>query len=334
MRRALALLIATLPFLPQFAEAERADCNALARTQVLQAFQSSWSDNSKLLFLSTLAQSEFLIAKEALDRSGKVSVGPLSVSSGTWTKEKQDQLRSELRKIVNVEQLRQSAASVVIFSGDPVSSKLVENCLAGGGLYLTLSDIGNSTAVIDLMWTSYPGSKPSAKIDSVTVINGMIIGGGSFSKEGAELQDKLKQRITIQRPEANKELAVIVNTKDAGSAQAYLPPFDLPPPPTTNVLIEGEPILVGSGAQFDGGRNPGCQTHEAQTCVRPKNGGKIVPASGKPRIINQSGRSGFKDARESPQEYCVTFWASTGACETPVFIRGLATAIEEYIASE
>jgi hypothetical protein len=36
----------------------------------------------------------------------------------------------------------------------------------------------------------------------------------------------------------------------------------------------------------------------------------------------------------NPQQYSVTFWANTGACETPVFIQGYVTAIEEYLVNE
>lgn len=103
-----------------------------------------------------------------------------------------------------------------------------------------------------------------------------------------------------------------------------------PSPKVVRVTIEADAVEVGSGGHYDGGRNPGCQSRSAESCVRPKHGGVIVPGSGKPRIISQSGRSGFRDPKESPQEFCVTIWASTGACETPVYLKGAATAVEEY----
>lgn len=339
MTKAFALVLLTMICLPQVASGQKADCNSLASDLVIKNLQASWSDNSKLLFLSNLTQIEPQASKEALDRSGKISVGLITVGPGSWGKEKQDQLRSELRTIVNIEQLKQSAASVVLSSGDFVAANAVQDCLTSReGLYLSFYDLGKDTAVAELMWTASPGSKESATIDGVTVVHGKIVGGGTFAKEGAELQDRLKQRITIERSDAKQDVFVIVNTKNVGSTQAYLPPSELPlpAPKLVRATIEGKQIVVGSGAYFDGGRNPGCQSRQAQACVQPQHGGKIVSGSGRPRIINQSGRAGVNnsDSRETPQEYCVTFWASTGACETPVSISGVATAVEEYAVDE
>jgi hypothetical protein len=62
-------------------------------------------------------------------------------------------------------------------------------------------------------------------------------------------------------------------------------------------------------------------------------GGKIVSGSGRPKIVAQVGNAGFRDPKESDEEYCISFWANTGACETPVFIKGAAIATEEYTQS-
>jgi hypothetical protein len=107
-----------------------------------------------------------------------------------------------------------------------------------------------------------------------------------------------------------------------------------PPPKIAKELVSGKTLNVGSGAQYDGYRNPGCQPHQATACVTPQHGGKLIPGTGKVIVLDQSGRAGFRDPVEDPQQYCVTFWANTGACETPVFIRGYLTAVEEYTAEE
>src|SRR5262245_47693590 len=114
-----AFVAAGLLFLPPTAWSQGSDCNAPARDLVVNIFRSHWSDNSKLLFLSSLTQMDEKTAKEALDHSGRVSGGPINIGPGTWNKEKQEKLRSELQKIVNIEQLRRSAASISVSSGDP-----------------------------------------------------------------------------------------------------------------------------------------------------------------------------------------------------------------------
>jgi len=338
VQRPFAFLAVCLSLYPALAQAQT-DCNQLARDMVTKNFSSASSDYYKLLFLSSLTQMSEENAKEALGHSGKVSVGPISIGPGTWNKDTQKELRTKLEKILNIEQVKQSAASISVSSGDPDAAKAVETCiLSNGGLFLTLNDRGKDTAVLQMMWTPYPnGRVVKPEIESVTVVHGKIIGGTAYVKRGAHLDDRAKQRVTIERGDPKKDLTVVVNLLSGGSGEAYLPPSELPPPPPPKVvreIVAGDPKDVGSGAHYDGGRNPGCQGHEAGVCVRPKHGGKLVPGSGGVTVTSKSGRAGFKDPIENSQQYCVTFWANTGACETPVFIQGYATAIEEYTVNE
>ena len=275
----------------------------------------------------------------ALAHSGKVSVGPISIGPGTWNKDTQKELRSKLEKIVNIEQLKQSAASISVSSGDPNAAKAVEACLlSNGGLFLTLNDRGKDTAVLQMMWTQYPNGKVvQPEIEDVTVVHGKIIGGETYTKHGAHLDDRARQRVTVERGDPKKDLTVVVNLVSGGSAEAYLPPSELPAPrPARPVqeIVSGELKDVGSGAHYDGGRNPGCQGHEGVASVRPKHGGKLVPGSGGVIVTNRSGGAGHRDPVMNPQQYSVTFWANTGACETPVFIQGYVTAIEEYYVND
>jgi hypothetical protein len=55
-----------------------------------------------------------------------------------------------------------------------------------------------------------------------------------------------------------------------------------------------------------------------------------VKGSGKPHIISQIGRGGTMNEKETEDEYSVTFWTSTTACENETTINGVATAVEEY----
>jgi hypothetical protein len=278
-------------------------------------------------------------AKEALDHSGKVSVGPISIGPGTWNKDTQRELRSKLEKIVNIEQIKQSAASISVSSGDPNAAKAVEACiLSNGGLFLTLNDRDKDTAVLQMMWTPYINGKVvQPEIEDVTVVHGKIIGGETYTKHGARLDDRARQRVTIERGDPKQGLTVVVNLLSGGSAEAYLPPSELPPPPPPRIvqeIVSGDPKDVGSGAQYDGGRNPGCQGHEGIAAVRPKHGGRLVPGSGGVIVTNKTGNAGYREATMNPQQYSVTFWASTGARETPVSIQGYVTAIEEYLVND
>ncbi|MFH6785710.1 MULTISPECIES: hypothetical protein [Methylobacterium] len=315
------------------AYAQGADCNALARDLVVKNFNSSSSDYSKLLFLSSLTQMDEKSASEAISRSGKVKVGPISIGPGTWNNDKKEKLRSELEKFINVDQIRQSAASLIVSSGDASSASVVESCLRSGGFFVKLQDFGKNNATAEITWTNYPTSNIAAVISDITVVNGSIVGGASFAKDGAELKDKLTQTITIKRDDPKQDLLVVANTKNAGSSRGYLPPSELPPAPPPKLLrvaVEGDEVHVGSGERYDGWRNPGCQEHVIDSCVKPQHGGKIVIGTGSSKIVAQSGRVGSRNPRDSSEQYCVTFWANTTACETPVSITGRAIAVEEY----
>jgi hypothetical protein len=336
--RTFVFVIAGLSFLLGPAEAQNTDCNQLARDLVTKSYSAGSSDYYMLLFLSSLTQMSEESAKDALAHSGQVAVGPIKIGPGTWNKDTQKDLKSKLEKIINIEQIKQSAASISMSSGLPDAAKPIESCIASnGGFYVSLNDRGKETAILEMMWTSYPGTKLKPVIESVTIVHGKVIGGSAYTNRGAQLDERMMQRVTIERTDPKKDITAVVNTLNAGSNEAYLPPSELPPPPPPKVireLVQGNPMDVGSGARYDGDRNPGCRAHEAAACVTPKHGGKLVPGSGGVNLTNKTDRAGYKDPIENSQQYCVTFWANTGACQTPVYIQGAATAIEEYTVDD
>src|SRR5215203_4533346 len=75
------------------ASAQRVDCNAIARESIVKELSWQKTDYAKLIFLSSLTQMDLQKSKEALEHSGKVSFGPISIGPGTWGKEKQEELR-------------------------------------------------------------------------------------------------------------------------------------------------------------------------------------------------------------------------------------------------
>jgi hypothetical protein len=331
-----ALLIAGLSFVPQIAEAQT-DCNQLARDLVQKNFQSSWSEYSKLLFLSMLTQMTVEEGQKELSHTGEVSFGPLKIGPGSWNEAQKNSLRTELEKYLRIETLTESAASVISSSGDPKAEQAIVACIqansiANGGLFATLKDKGTDTAVFEVMWGSAPREDAkTVTISDVTVDpqHGRIIGGSA--KKGAVLHDRLSQNVQIKR-NPKKDLLVTLNLVRGGSVDAYLPPSVLPPPPNfARVTIQGKPTgVIGSGGHYDGDRNPGCQAHSAESCVTPQNGGKIVKGSGNPQIMSQVGTGGTSNPKETEDQYCVTFWTDTGGCEYETTISGVATAVEEY----
>lgn len=345
MRIASGLIVIGLSVAPQTVQAQfQTDCNQLAREFVVKRYQAGWSSYSQYLFFSLLTQVDVEKGKEALKHSGEVAFGPLKIGPGTWDRDKQNELRKELTKVVSIENLNQSAAAVTISSGDSEAARSVDACItvngvAHGGLFGTLKDYGKDTAAFDIMWAAPPGGvvKQPPTIKSVSIINGRVVGGDD--NKGAPLPDRLMQAIVIERSDPLKDLTVIVNTEGAGRVAGYLPPSALPPTPDmVRVPIESvssptapSPVEVGSGGKYEGGRNP-CpgSNRSKEICVYPQHGGKLVKGSGKPRKITHNGNVGTSDAKETEDSYCVTFWAATQACEAENLIVGVATAVEEY----
>ena len=101
------------------------------------------------------------------------------------------------------------------------------------------------------------------------------------------------------------------------------------------IEVQGPLIEVGSGGHYDGGRNPGCQAHLSEACVKPQHGGKLIPGTGRANIVVHSGNAGSqKPTIDTVDEFCIALWASTGACEMTAFVRGAAVATEEYQKTE
>ncbi len=167
-------------------------------------------------------------------------------------------------------------------------------------------------------------------MESITVVHGQIIGTETFRKRGFQLGERVAYRLTIKRDDPKQDITVVVNTLKDGSAEAYLPPAELPPRPIVREVVSGEDLEVGSGGKYDGGVSRGCGPHSRQVCVTPQHGGKLLAGTGKPVVIDQKGRSGVREPQESPEQFCISLWADTGGCEYEQYIRGHATATEEY----
>ena len=337
MRLSVALFAVGFSLLAQGVRAET-DCNQIARDTVKRDLTSNWSDYSKLLFLSMLSQMSVQQGQDSLNHTGEVGVGPIKIGPGSWDEKKKNDLSNQLQKLMVLDSLNQSAASVVSSSGDSKAEQAIEACIQSnsvekGGLFAKLKDKGTDIAVFEVMWASAPGGAiRTAKIGDITVDpdHGRIIGGGA--KQGATLNDRLSLNAQIKR-EPTKDLLVTLNLVNGGAVDAYLPPSVLPPPPATlrlPIQANQQTGIIGSGGHFDGDRNPGCKKHSMESCVVPQHGGKIVKGSGKGQIISQVGRGGTENEQETEDRYCVTFWSSTEDCGNETTINGVATATEEY----
>jgi hypothetical protein len=128
-------------------------------------------------------------------------------------------------------------------------------------------------------------------------------------------------------PGSEPVVTLIVVAADKGPTK---PPVTPPPPPTSRAAIVNTAVArITSGGTSDG-HSPFCQRRTVNQCVVPTHGGKLVKNTGSVTNEVRVGRAGWSVAKDTPEQVCIEFWASTGACETEVSIQGQATAVEEY----
>jgi hypothetical protein len=236
MNKFLGALLLTAGIIATQPAAAQSQCDILARDGIMQRKEWHTSNYAKLVLLSRLTQMSDADGTETLSHSGQVGYGPISIGPGTWNKEKRDTLKTQLEKLVNIDEVLASQSSLLLSSGDPIVTKAISDCLRNGGLAVTLLSSGPDLAIMDIEWTPFsgPGSNADAIVDEFKVFNGSIVGGANFTRHNAALGIRNRRSITFSRT-LGKDLTVVVNT-NAGSSHSYLPPVasgtpqPLPPP--------------------------------------------------------------------------------------------------------
>jgi hypothetical protein len=97
------------------------------------------------------------------------------------------------------------------------------------------------------------------------------------------------------------------------------------------VVKSTELSRITSGGTSDG-HSPFCQPRTVRGCVTPQNGGKLIPDTGDVvgLVRNSNTRGTYKVSINKPEQICIDFTASTGACETEIFVQGYASATESF----
>lgn len=122
--------------------------------------------------------------------------------------------------------------------------------------------------------------------------------------------------------------------------------YSIPPGPEPSIFIEVSPkpktlvrekivskklLKITSGGTSDG-HSPFCQTRTNQDCIIPQHGGKLDVGTGNLESLSFNGgpRSTFRVTVDTPDQICFQVTASTGACETEIYIQGYPSAFENY----
>jgi hypothetical protein len=117
------------------------------------------------------------------------------------------------------------------------------------------------------------------------------------------------------------------------SSQPVISIIVIPKPRTRKQIpIQDKKLArITSGGTSDG-KSPFCQPRSTTGCVTPQHGGKLVVDSGglAEMVRNLPARATYKVITNTPDQICVELSASTGACETEIFIQGYPSAVETY----
>jgi hypothetical protein len=103
------------------------------------------------------------------------------------------------------------------------------------------------------------------------------------------------------------------------------------PKKTIQARVQSSQLFrITSGGTSDG-HSPFCQPRTVRGCVLPQHGGRLVPGSGNVVDLQRnSDRGKFQLAIKTPDQICMDFMSSTGACETEIYVQGYVSAVEEF----
>jgi hypothetical protein len=189
--------------------------------------------------------------------------------------------------------------------------------------------------------TTMPAEFTEAAVtaSSLTIDLGQVTIKRNLDRDGQVVLSDLPFRVRG----SNAVISISSNTiafKDPKGSYAI--PAD--PEPVLTLIVIPKPRLkkqelvrapkatrITSGGTSDG-HSPFCQPRSATGCVEPQHGGNLVLGSGgvADLLQNSPTRASYKIVTNTPQQICVEFFASTGACETEIYIQGTVTAVEEF----
>lgn len=149
-----------------------------------------------------------------------------------------------------------------------------------------------------------PNLDPALSSD-IQVINGSVVGSNDYAKQGTHIGIRLTRTIAISR-EAQKDLIVIVNTREGGSGSLYLPVASFPDAKVCKIVY-GTPLT-----------KPGVQSEDLEVAFNStkydcadlgrKNGATDV----------RLGCDGSTGKRFADQQFCIL----GNACATPPGTQG------------
>jgi hypothetical protein len=182
-------------------------------------------------------------------------------------------------------------------------------------------------------------SEAAVRGSALTVDVGMVTQTQNLDSDGQVRLSTLPFRVRSSNVTVSLASSAFVFKEPKGSYP--IPPGREPvitiavvPKPKTRkqVLIKAATISrITSGGTSDG-HSPFCQPRTVRGCVEPQHGGTLVKGSGgvADLVQNNPTRTSTKVVVDTPNQICVDFSASTGACETEIYIQGRVTAVEEY----
>jgi hypothetical protein len=172
------------------------------------------------------------------------------------------------------------------------------------------------------IWVDTEGSKRVGKLTETKASDLLEIVQIPDAWESGALQ----QIVVRKKSDGDAWLTLKVD----GQQQTFFFLKDSPLPAMTSQVVEGPQVRITSGGTSDG-HSPFCQRRAVSSCVVPqKPSGYLLPGSGGWSNLASFGRVGQSVIKDTPEQICVEFWASTGACETEVSISGRATAVERF----
>jgi hypothetical protein len=277
------------------------------------------SDQLRTAFFLSATKDQFTAASRS--SGGSLSYVPLPTDLAY---EQAKQSAEKDAQLANFSYNRQNYSDFLAQQMSPLAADAYSSCIQSDSqpptLQIWYSQRSGDYIFLKALWVGNDPAQAVAKTESKHFV------GLDEIQLPTDWSKGQPQQIVVKR---NSSQDGLLSLRVGGLERTFIVLKD---PQTTQLatsIVSGPTVRITSGGTSDG-HSPFCQRRSVTSCVTPQKGGYLVPGSGIPSEVVKLGRVGTAVVRDAPEQICLEFWASTGACETEVSIQGRTTAVERY----
>jgi hypothetical protein len=282
-----------------------------------------WTDDLKTAFLLTASKEQY----EQASKGGATSFGYGGFTGSLDFNQARQSAFKEL-ELQNMTFSHEQYLNLISQRLSPDASIMYSKCLESlqsPGLRIWLEKKEGNFIILNATWVGGDETKGLGEYDKEPVVREAEI----VEKPDTWPKGKRQQIVLKKASDADAYLSISVS----GQKYTYIALRDHRPTQMGSRIVSGEPAQVDSGGTTDG-NHPACQPDAQKSCAVPKHPrGYLVVGSGtaiQTKLTGDRNRVGWRVVDDKPEQICIEFYSSTGACPHLTSSSGRASAIERY----